>query len=308
VLRLGREWRTQASMLSEPCSDVSLTASVCAHGADAMRMWWAADIAGGCPCQDGGVAAQVAEKIDVPFHEVDAHNVVPVWEASDKRETGARTIRGKINRQLGEYLEVGCRFTPHCAWTLVSIRRQVRSRAVRGCTLRHAAASWLNIPNLRWPHPWQHAGHCLNGLLKGWITRTGVPGAAAAGQLESGHHAGAGGLGRPYSGGPGAGEGGARGHLARAGRGRRSGGNFARRNVLASVFGMGRRAAMMLALWRDGTRGQTVHNKLHMVAGGLYRCAWYTANTCSHTRAIWCSGPHAHSTAGDLVQSPSGMC
>ena len=49
---------------------------------------------------------QVAEKIDVPFHEVDAHNVVPVWEASDKRETGARTIRGKINRQLGEYLEV----------------------------------------------------------------------------------------------------------------------------------------------------------------------------------------------------------
>lgn len=49
---------------------------------------------------------QVAKKIDVPFHEVDAHNIVPVWEASDKRETGARTIRSKINRQLGEYLEV----------------------------------------------------------------------------------------------------------------------------------------------------------------------------------------------------------
>jgi deoxyribodipyrimidine photo-lyase len=54
----------------------------------------------------------VAEKIDVPFHEVDAHNVVPVWEASDKRETGARTIRGKINRQLGEYLEVRPRAIP----------------------------------------------------------------------------------------------------------------------------------------------------------------------------------------------------
>lgn len=52
----------------------------------------------------------MAEKIDVPFHEVDAHNVVPVWEASDKRETGARTIRNKINRQLGKYLEVI--FTP----------------------------------------------------------------------------------------------------------------------------------------------------------------------------------------------------
>jgi deoxyribodipyrimidine photo-lyase len=32
----------------------------------------------------------------VPFHEVDAHNVVPVWVASDKREYGARTIRPKV--------------------------------------------------------------------------------------------------------------------------------------------------------------------------------------------------------------------
>lgn len=28
---------------------------------------------------------QVAEKLEVPFHEVDAHNVVPVWVASGKR-------------------------------------------------------------------------------------------------------------------------------------------------------------------------------------------------------------------------------
>lgn len=37
------------------------------------------------------VAAQVA----CPVHEVDAHNIVPVWEASNKRETAARTIRPK---------------------------------------------------------------------------------------------------------------------------------------------------------------------------------------------------------------------
>ena len=35
---------------------------------------------------------------------VDAHNVVPVWEASDKREVGARTIRKKINDRLPRYL------------------------------------------------------------------------------------------------------------------------------------------------------------------------------------------------------------
>ena len=44
-----------------------------------------------CPC-------------DVPVHEVDAHNVVPAWEASDKQEYAARTIRKKINGRLDEFL------------------------------------------------------------------------------------------------------------------------------------------------------------------------------------------------------------
>jgi hypothetical protein len=36
--------------------------------------------------------------------EVDSHNVVPVWCASDKMEYGARTIRTKIQRQLPDFL------------------------------------------------------------------------------------------------------------------------------------------------------------------------------------------------------------
>lgn len=36
--------------------------------------------------------------------QVDAHNVVPCWEASDKQEYSARTIRNKITSKLGEYL------------------------------------------------------------------------------------------------------------------------------------------------------------------------------------------------------------
>eukprot|EP00878_Enallax_costatus_P010570 GHUV01011038.1.p1 GENE.GHUV01011038.1~~GHUV01011038.1.p1 ORF type:complete len:423 (+),score=110.07 GHUV01011038.1:141-1409(+) len=47
---------------------------------------------------------QVADRIQVPFAEVDAHNIVPVWRASDKREYGARTIRHKIHKQLPEFL------------------------------------------------------------------------------------------------------------------------------------------------------------------------------------------------------------
>ncbi|XP_054265708.1 deoxyribodipyrimidine photo-lyase [Macrosteles quadrilineatus] len=41
---------------------------------------------------------------DVPLCQVDAHNIVPCWTASDKLEYGARTIRGKITRQLPEFL------------------------------------------------------------------------------------------------------------------------------------------------------------------------------------------------------------
>ncbi|KAG7456922.1 hypothetical protein MATL_G00241070 [Megalops atlanticus] len=41
---------------------------------------------------------------DVPFMQVDAHNVVPCWVASDKQEYSARTIRGKITKLLPEFL------------------------------------------------------------------------------------------------------------------------------------------------------------------------------------------------------------
>ncbi|KAL8188255.1 UNVERIFIED_CONTAM: hypothetical protein K2H54_064234 [Gekko kuhli] len=41
---------------------------------------------------------------DVPFVQVDAHNIVPCWVASDKQEYGARTIRRKIHDRLAEFL------------------------------------------------------------------------------------------------------------------------------------------------------------------------------------------------------------
>ncbi len=47
----------------------------------------------------------VACKINCDFYEVDAHNIVPCWIASDKQEFAAYTIRPKINRLLGEFLE-----------------------------------------------------------------------------------------------------------------------------------------------------------------------------------------------------------
>jgi deoxyribodipyrimidine photo-lyase len=49
--------------------------------------------------------AGVSERVKVPFYEIDAHNIVPCWVASQKQEYGAYTIRPKIHRALTEYLE-----------------------------------------------------------------------------------------------------------------------------------------------------------------------------------------------------------
>lgn len=47
----------------------------------------------------------ISERINIPFYEIDAHNIVPCWVVSQKQEYGAYTIRPKIHRALEEYLE-----------------------------------------------------------------------------------------------------------------------------------------------------------------------------------------------------------
>jgi deoxyribodipyrimidine photo-lyase len=48
--------------------------------------------------------SRLAETLPVAFTEVDAHNVVPAWVASPKREYGAYTLRPKIHKLLDEFL------------------------------------------------------------------------------------------------------------------------------------------------------------------------------------------------------------
>ena len=48
--------------------------------------------------------SNLAEEISCPFYEVESDVVVPVRLASDKREYAARTIRGKLHRQVDRFL------------------------------------------------------------------------------------------------------------------------------------------------------------------------------------------------------------
>ena len=47
---------------------------------------------------------RVLEKTVIPFSQVDTHNIIPAWIASDKKEFAAYTIRPKIKKLLPEYL------------------------------------------------------------------------------------------------------------------------------------------------------------------------------------------------------------
>lgn len=48
--------------------------------------------------------SQINLKIEIPFYQVDSHNIVPIWITSEKQEYSARTIRPKILKHLPEYL------------------------------------------------------------------------------------------------------------------------------------------------------------------------------------------------------------
>ncbi|WP_440956707.1 deoxyribodipyrimidine photo-lyase [Methanosarcina sp. Mfa9] len=47
---------------------------------------------------------KTASKLEIPFYEVDAHNIVPCWVASGKQEHAAYTFRPKVNALLPEFL------------------------------------------------------------------------------------------------------------------------------------------------------------------------------------------------------------
>ena len=56
---------------------------------------------------------KVLQKTAIPVSQVDAHNIVPVWQASEKKEFAAYTIRPKIKRLLPDYLTDIPKVTKH---------------------------------------------------------------------------------------------------------------------------------------------------------------------------------------------------
>lgn len=89
------------------------------------------------------------QKSDIRIVEVDAHNVVPMWVASEKQEFGAYTIRPKIQRILESYLVP---FPP-----LKTMSVQMENPKTDWEAARHSLQVDETVAAVSWIQPGEHA-------------------------------------------------------------------------------------------------------------------------------------------------------
>ena len=94
---------------------------------------------------------QITKKITIPFYEVDAHNIVPVWVASKKQEFGAYTLRPKIHRKLAEFLEVFPRLRTQDS--------PLKSPLTDWRSIREQITIDESVPKVSWLSPGETAAH-----------------------------------------------------------------------------------------------------------------------------------------------------
>ncbi|XP_071773820.2 CPD photolyase [Centroberyx gerrardi] len=120
---------------------------------------------------------------DIPLIQVDAHNVVPCWVASNKLEYAARTIRGKITKLLPEFLT---------EFPLVDIHPYTASRTAKPVDWAKALASLQvdrAVGEAEWAEPGSRSGMAMlesfiDLRLKHFATHRNDPNSAALSQLS----------------------------------------------------------------------------------------------------------------------------
>jgi deoxyribodipyrimidine photo-lyase len=105
---------------------------------------------------------RVAKATSMSCVEVDAHNIVPCWIASDHQEFAARTIRPKIHRHLSEFLEEFPRTLPR-----VSPWRGASSSSTRAVLAKQLKALGLASGHgYRWQSGERAAARVLGQFIK----------------------------------------------------------------------------------------------------------------------------------------------
>ncbi|XP_065858035.1 deoxyribodipyrimidine photo-lyase [Euphorbia lathyris] len=112
------------------------------------------------------ICAEVSDSVTI--HEVDAHNVVPLWVASEKLEYSAKTLRGKINKKLPEYLiDFPELQRPSGKW-VIPTNQLIDWDSLIDDVLRKGA----EVPEIEWCIPGEDAAmEVLMGNKNGFLTK-----------------------------------------------------------------------------------------------------------------------------------------
>ncbi|MBD3255750.1 MAG: deoxyribodipyrimidine photo-lyase [Candidatus Lokiarchaeota archaeon] len=95
----------------------------------------------------------ITKKLDIPIAEVDAHNIIPCWKASNKKEYAAYTLRPKIKKLLPKYLDSFPDIKPHP----IRVNYDVPSIDFR--KLKSFLKVDKSINKIKWLSPGEDAAH-----------------------------------------------------------------------------------------------------------------------------------------------------
>lgn len=116
---------------------------------------------------DAVVQELLRDAANMAVHQVDAHNVVPVWTASGKLEYSAKTFRSKVNKVINEYL-VEYPEVPQWAPWCMEQPKSVDWDALINSIFSEAE----NVPEINWCEPGESSAmEVLLGSKDGFLTK-----------------------------------------------------------------------------------------------------------------------------------------
>ncbi|XP_015697109.2 deoxyribodipyrimidine photo-lyase [Oryza brachyantha] len=102
----------------------------------------------------------------VAVHQVDAHNVVPVWAASGKLEYSAKTFRSKVSKVMEEYMVEFPELPAVAPWD-----REQPEAVDWDALIERVCSEAENVPEIDWCEPGEEAAmEALLGSKDGFLT------------------------------------------------------------------------------------------------------------------------------------------
>ena len=98
---------------------------------------------------------KIASKISIQFQQVDAHNIIPTWIASEKQEYAAYTFRPKVLKKIDEYLTDFPEIINH------PIKPSIELKSINWKDVINNLEIDLSIPKIDWLNSGENAAEVI---------------------------------------------------------------------------------------------------------------------------------------------------